>query len=211
MYCGFFFSPQRKRCIVYTRETLISVLLDLNISNSRKLALLWISLNFIQHHFFFYYSKSFSFLWKNGKTQINTKKKTAFRPSIQQRVLGIEAINKYLLIECQELAPWPLGKLLKLSYSICKKKGWLAGFLGYLFPYVMDLCDISDLSGTWWKVLNKSYLYYYLWGRNYLKFAVFKYLTALCHQKERKGFICSVWHVFIWRGGSMHEGNCIYL
>ena len=147
----------------------------LNISHSRNFALLWISLQLASHDcfkHFFYYSKNFWFLWENEKTQINTKKKITFHPSIHHRVQGIEAINKYLLIECQELAPWPLGKLLKLSYSICKK-GRLAGLLGYLFPYVMDLCDISDLSETWWKVLNKSYLYYYLKGRNYLKCAVF--------------------------------------
>ena len=146
---------------------------------------------FIQHHiiivvlniFLSLYKTFFFFLVEKWEPANKQKEDNTFHPSIQHRVLGIEAINKYLLIECQELAPWPLGKLLKLSYSICKK-GWLAGLLCYLFPYVIDLFDISHLSGTWWKVLNKSYLYYYLWGRNYLKFAVSKYLTAVCHKKE---------------------------
>lgn len=111
--------------------------------------------------------KSFCFVekWKDKNKQ---KGENYFHPSIQHRVLGIEAINKYLLIECQELAPWPLSKLLKLSYSICKK-GWLPGLCATYF-LVMDLCDMSDLSGTWWKVLNKSYFYYYLQRRNDLRF-----------------------------------------
>ena len=33
------------------------------------------------------------------------KEDNTFHPSVQHSVLGIEAINKYLLIECQELAP----------------------------------------------------------------------------------------------------------
>lgn len=161
-----------------------------NVSYSRYLVLLHI--HSASHyyccfkHFSFIVQDFFSFVekWEGANKQ---KEDNTFHPSIQHRVLGIEAINKYLLIECQELAPWPLGKLLKLSYSICKK-GWLAGLLCYLFPYVIDLFDISHLSGTWWKVLNKSYLYYYLWGRNYLKFAVSKYLTAVCHKKENDLF-----------------------
>lgn len=91
-------------------ETLISLLLDFaNVSNSRNLALLLISLDCIQHHCFKHFSfiiqeRIFVFVekWEDTNKQ---KEKNTFHPSIQHRVLGREAINKYLLIECQELAP----------------------------------------------------------------------------------------------------------